>query len=363
MAIRFRKGRKSPWQVYWNNPITGARESESFATEHEARKHDSLIKHRIMFERESFTPQEEEPEQKHLTLEDCYLLYLREKQFPTNLLEKQLSAMRPILNTAGHEDIRALDYDSLKKIISNLESRRVSHATVYKQGGILRAVLRWASANGYIESIRFPKLPKAVYEKLVPPAPEEMERLISAAQPHIARVIIIGAQCGVRVGPSEMLRLTWADVDFQRGVLHVEGAKKNARSPWREVPIRDELLEVMRHWKEEDTESGCEHIIQYMGKPVESIKRAWDATLRRAGITRRIRPYDLRHAFATNLIAAGVDVGTVAKLMGHSSPAMIFQHYQYVLDGQKKAAVESLPGISYVPKLMCPKKEGLQRLP
>nr|WP_242621228.1 tyrosine-type recombinase/integrase [Desulfovibrio legallii] len=35
------------------------------------------------------------------------------------------------------------------------------------------------------------------------------------------------------------------------------------------------------------------------------------------------RPYDLRHGFATEAIAADVDVGTVATLMGHSSPSMV----------------------------------------
>ncbi len=50
MAIRYRAGRKSPWQVYWNNPHTGKRESESFATEAEAKKEESLVKHRLRFD-------------------------------------------------------------------------------------------------------------------------------------------------------------------------------------------------------------------------------------------------------------------------------------------------------------------------
>ncbi|MBQ7584833.1 MAG: tyrosine-type recombinase/integrase [Desulfovibrionaceae bacterium] len=51
-------------------------------------------------------------------------------------------------------------------------------------------------------------------------------------------------------------------------------------------------------------------------------------------MNRRIRPYDLRHTFATELIAAGTDIGTVAKLMGHSSPTMLLNHYQYTMDVQ-----------------------------
>ncbi len=70
---------------------------------------------------------------------------------------------------------------------------------------------------------------------------------------------------------------------------------------------------------------------------------AWKAALRRAGITRHIRPYDLRHAFATEAIRAGADYGTVAVLMGHSSPVMVMRHYQHVCNEQKMEAIEAIP--------------------
>ncbi len=54
----------------------------------------------------------------------------------------------------------------------------------------------------------------------------------------------------------------------------------------------------------------------------------------------------------------GVDIGTIAKLMGHSSPDMIYEHYQFVIDKQKQAEVESLPDIPHVPKKMRPNKKG-----
>ena len=41
MAIRQRKGRKKPWEVYWNNPFTLKRESLYVETEEEAKKQDA----------------------------------------------------------------------------------------------------------------------------------------------------------------------------------------------------------------------------------------------------------------------------------------------------------------------------------
>jgi len=77
----------------------------------------------------------------------------------------------------------------------------------------------------------------------------------------------------------------------------------------------------------------------------QSIKTAWKGCKKRAGIVRWIRLYDLRHAFATEIIAAGADVKAVSDIMGHSTTAMIHRHYQHVLDEQKRKVVEAVPDI------------------
>ena len=145
------------------------------------------------------------------------------------------------------------------------------------------------------------------------------------------------------VGASELLALRWANIDLERVVVLVDTSRKNRNASWREVPIHASLLDMFRAWQREDAAAGTEHVVSYAGKPVASIKRAWTTLLKRAGIERRIRPYDLRHGFATQLIAGGADVGTVAALMGHTSPVMVLKHYQHVLDAQKQRAIEALP--------------------
>lgn len=350
MAIRERKGRAKPWQCYWNNPFTGRRESLSFATREEAEKEDSLVKHRLRFERESFkTENIEEETNQEITLEQAYLLYLREKQFSRKSLQWQMDAMRMPLEVYGAHPVSCLGNAEFLEIMNRHANSGVKTTTMRNRLSVLRTVLRWCAERELCEMPKFPKLPPADYERIPPPTPEELSAIIQAAPPHIQRVIIIGAQIGARVGGSELFRLTWQDVDLVQGIIRIHGAKKNMKAPWREVPIRDSLIPVMANWAIEDRDKGQNFIIHYAGKPVTSIKRAWKSTLERAGISRRIRPYDLRHAFATELIAAGADVGTVAKLMGHTSPTMVLAHYQYVMDKQKKAAIESLPDFAYVP--------------
>ena len=61
MAIRIRSGsRKKRYEVYWNNPFTGKRQSLYFSTEPEAEKEDALIKYRLKYEREWFVPESDD---------------------------------------------------------------------------------------------------------------------------------------------------------------------------------------------------------------------------------------------------------------------------------------------------------------
>lgn len=350
MAIRERKG---SFQVYWNNPHTGKRESKTCATRQEAEKEDSLIKHRLKFERESFDKGGTEREKSIVTLETIYMAYLKEKQFSRRNLTSHLSAMRPILRLMGQTEIAEIDYQSLVKVKDAISAGCRASATAGKRLSNLRAVMRWGAEKGFLEMPRFPTLPAPHYEKFIPPTPDELAAMLIVAPSHLQRVIILGSQCGVRVGPCELFSLTWEDVDMGQGILRIHGARKNPNAPWREVPIRESLMGIFRDWQAEDMAEGVKWLVHFGGKPITQIAGAWRTMLRKAGITRRVRPYDLRHAFATELIAAGVDIGTIAKLMGHSDASMILKHYQYVMDAQKRRAVEALPDLGHVPSSMC----------
>lgn len=347
MAIRFREGRKAPWIVYWKNPFTGKTEEEVFSSEQDAKKANSLVKHRLKFERESFRPEDHiEQDAVGDSLHACYYLYLKSKQFPIKRLRWSTYCMKHALEQIGSLPVSAIGRAELEKVLHAAKSSGVKPVTVRAHMAVLRTVLRWCVQTGIIDSMPpYPSLPPAHYEHFIPPSPSEAESLCRVAPPHLVRVILLGSKLGVRVGPSELLQMKWSDVDLLRGVVRVRAAKKRLSQPWREVPIQSGLLTLMREWATEDAAIGVDHVINFNGKPVQSIKRSWSTALRNAGIHRRLRPYDLRHAFATDAIAADVDVGTVAQIMGND-PKTLLDHYQHVADTRKRSAVEALPEMS-----------------
>lgn len=357
MAVRFRKDRLR-WQVYWKNPFTGKQESAFYATEKEARKADDQIKYRLKWEKESFRPTDKpEEEQTDDSLGAIDFLYLQRKRFGEKRLQWHVSCMEVPLELLGSKRVSAITTRDLSMVIDALTRRKkrlhgkelpelLAVTTVRDRMRRLYTVLRWALKQGYVEHLpMLPELPSGEYGRIQPPTPEEVNAILANAAPHIQRVVVLGAKLGMRVGPSELLKLTWADVDLERGIVRVPAARKNKREPWREVPIKNDILRLFRVWKEQDDMQGMTHVIHWHGHPVKALGRAWHRALERAGITRRIRPYDLRHAFATDALRAEKDVGTVAKLMGHSSPEMVLRTYQHVVSAQKKETVEALPSI------------------
>jgi integrase len=87
------------------------------------------------------------------------------------------------------------------------------------------------------------------------------------------------------------------------------------------------------------------------------MKHGWHDALKKAGITRRLRPYDLRHAFATYALEQTENIKVVADIMGHSNPNMIFLHYQHTREATRRAVVEALPDF----KIMRPKNEANEK--
>ena len=349
MAIRVRKGRKKPYQVYWRNPITRKLESKSFSTRLEAEKLNALILYQLQFEPENVqkpeTPQEaDEP----LTVERLLYLYLEDRNFTEANLARTLQSVKELLARYGKMSVDRVD----KLLLIEMQRRCLATgnkgATVRRKMTVIKAMFNWAYRNGLIESLPlFPVAPTSVAARYMPPTPEEVAALYAVAPEHLKRVIILGFMFGMRVGPSEMLSLRWQHVDLRHGVIRVPNAKKGNTDAWREVPIRASLVPLIREWQEKDSAAGIDHVVSYKGEPVTHIRYSWKCALKKAGIMRHLRPYDLRHGFATEAIAAGADYGTVAALMGHKSPMMVLKHYQHVKNAQKVSVMEQLPPIDF----------------
>ena len=338
--------RGTGYRVYWRNPSTGRIErSPGGLPLREARKLDSLMKHKLAHERDSFTRAEPTTPDGGLTVTQVFHAYLIARQMSPRNSALTLSHFRPCDAEIGNVAVVDLTPAHMRKMVAVHRESGVSQLTLNRRVSIIKAALAWAEAEELAgpSPIRSFKCPRGPEKQTIPPSPAEVRKILEVAPPHVRRAVILAYHLGVRVGPSELFSMVWENVDMERRVVHVRAARKNDKIIWRELGISASLAPLLASWGDSDGWKGP--MVRYAGKAVGSIRKAWASTLAAAGITRELTPYSLRHAFATYALSAGADVGAVAKVMGHSSTAMIHKHYQHVLDSQRRQVMESLPNV------------------
>ena len=354
MAIQFHEYKKKRWVVLWRNPWTGKKHTHGFETEQEAKLFEVTQQEISCKERAILKKVRRKKSQIcRIKIKDLLESYLHLAH--TNPVTKRQSSYHAnhIISAFGQRMASQLQRQDILNFCEAQQLRGIAQITANRRISILRAALNWGVQNGLLAEnpLRDLRLPRARPRRIAPPTSHEAKAILQMAAPHIQRVVIIGLCAGPRIGPSELFRLKWDDVDIERGLMRMPSAHKNHLEDGRDIPLRTSVIPLVQRWKEHDQNLGIHHVISWGGKPVRSICRAWHSALRRAGIVRRIRPYDLRHAFATYALTGGADIGSVATIMGHTDASMILKTYQHVQEQQKRASVEAAPDILDLAKI------------
>ena len=58
-----------------------------------------------------------------------------------------------------------------------------------------------------------------------------------------------------------------------------------------------------------------------------------------------INPHAFRHTAASIMIASGVDVVTVSKMLGHANPSMTTDTYSHIIEDAKRRATECVADV------------------
>jgi len=213
--------------------------------------------------------------------------------------------------------------------------KAVSETTVNRDLECLRHILFWAVDEGLLAANPLSRAPlerERRKRRAVLSIAEEAP-LLAAAAPHLRRMIIAALDTGMRRG--EITHERWEDVDFARQLLFVTHSK-TPEGEAREIPLTTRLFSLLWDMREDE---GL--IFTFKGQPVRSVKTAWRAALRRAGI-RRYRFHDLRHTFNCRLLEAGVMQEVRKALMGHSSGEDVHATYVHIELPHKREAIRKL---------------------
>ena len=152
-------------------------------------------------------------------------------------------------------------------------------------------------------------------------SPEEVERLLDAA-PGLKYKAALSVAYGAGLRVSEVVALKVDDIDSERMVIRVDQGKGRKD---RYVMLSPTLLALLRSWWREANARGTmlPHGWLFPGQdPLNALSarqlhRACHAAAEAAGITKRVSPHSLRHAFATHLLEHKEDIRVIQVLLGH----------------------------------------------
>ena len=349
MALRYVEYKRRQWVLRFRDPWSGKQRVRSFFAEAEAKAFEAIQAELYARERELIRRARRRTSSASATRATVAELLGRYMETLENPTTRSTTAqhIEPLTAIFGHRRAHCLTCDDVLAWCEVQRQRGVGQSTVHRRVSILRTAYSWAVRMRVLTGnpLMALRIAKPATRRITPPSTKEARLLYEVAAPHIRRVIVLGMATGARIGPSELFRLKWSDVDIETGIIRMPNAHKGALDEARDVPIRDDVLALLRGWQGEDTRIGCEYVIAYKGRPVRSISSGWHNALKRAGITRRIRPYDLRHAFASLALMHGADIKSVAETMGHRGITMLLTVYQHTRFDQCRRAVNAAPGL------------------
>lgn len=248
------------------------------------------------------------------------------------------------------QDLRAIDHRQIKAWVSARHATGVSGPTLNRTLCVLSSVYRWAIREGYAEAnplARIPKYSERGRARETYLTDDEARALVAAAPADFRPFLVCALATGMRLG--ELLTLTWGSVDLANRQLTVEPEKtKTSRSrtislsAWLEEHLRvllgpagkaDPTARVFRtptgeaytHWQ---------------------VRKRLDAALDSCAVIPaekkpKVSMHVMRHTAASLMVAAGVPIFDVAKILGHSTIAVTMR-YAHFAPAAGRSAIDAL---------------------
>ena len=193
------------------------------------------------------------------------------------------------------------------------------HDLIIIQTCLNTAMLEWDLhlTENPLKRVRKPSPSKPRERRLEQGELEKLETGCSAtSNPYLWPMIVLAIETGMR--KSELLGLTWQNVDLQRRTAFLPDTKNGCS---RVVPLTGVAVAILESLRGPKSD-------RVLPIKVEAFNTAWGRLIARTGIE-DLRFHDLRHEAISRFFELGLNVPEVASISGHKTLAML-QRYTHV---------------------------------
>ncbi len=243
-------------------------------------------------------------------------------------LESYFGADKPLASISNS------DADGFRPWLLATESLAPATANrrVVATKSIFRKAVRWAMVpSNVFDGVKGGAQSNETRKHFVSPA--DTARLIEACPDVQWKCLIALSRFGGLRVPSEALLLTWADVNWDRGTLHVKSPKTehHAGMESRVVPLFPELRKILMGAFESAEPGGAPWIITKYRDAGQNLRTQLGRIIRRAGLAEWPKPFHNMRASRQSELMAEYDLSTACQWLGNS-PVVAARHYAMATD-------------------------------
>jgi integrase len=282
---------------------------------------------------------------------DAWLAQLDGDRAARYVAENRRSVETRLRPAIGAVRLDQLTVKHLDDLYGTWSAEGLTGATIRRYAAPLRTALGQARRWGWIETnpAELATIPRGkASAETITPTPDEFAALVrAAAQPTEQRpggdsdmVTAIRLAYVTSARRGELAALRWSDVDLDAGTVTIarsadrNGVEGPTKTRQRRIVQLDPGTVALLNERQRIAEG--EHVLTLAVDKITDRFRKLVASTK--GVRAGLRFHDLRHAGASELLAAGVPVAAVSARLGHASPRTTMGVYAHALPGVDDAA-------------------------
>lgn len=252
-------------------------------------------------------------------------LALSKQELRESSAHRYETASKPLLRFFKDIELERITPELVEKYKTSRRKHNVKRtdtlirpATVNRELACLKALLNKNRIRVEMKMLREDN------EQMIVLTVEEQEKYLAAASQPLKDIATLMLETGMR--PEEVYRIRKENVHINEGYLYNPYGKTKAAK--RKVPLSDRALEILQRRSQKANQylfTGRKSRNGERNKPIIKVNNAHYSALERSKV-RDFRLYDLRHTWASRMAMAGVDLVTLAALLGHSKLAMVTRY-------------------------------------
>lgn len=235
----------------------------------------------------------------------------------------------------------SLNRQDLERMRETFRAKGTGNNTINHYQAYIRAILAWGVDQDLIRINPWRDYKKLKVEKpIIKPNLSDLRKLYPHLPPYLQWAVKTAFFLALRPGMAELFSLTWDAFIWNRGIVVIRQGKSGKLKT---VAPHPAYLAEARERYNADMKCGMPLVCHRAGQRVLSFRTAWLNACKKSGV--KMRPYDIRHLAATEMLARGADLAAVAAQLGHSNVATTGGTYAHITMGSQARAGALMPGI------------------